>query len=251
MNLLLALSYDGTEFYGWQVQEKRRTVQGELEAVLADVLDRRVRVCGAGRTDAGVHARRQYCNFLVDRLVVPLENLPRVLNDRLPGDMSVLSIRTVPSDFHARFSALEKIYRYYFYVSKTKNVFLDRYAVRLDGLETESILSAINFFSGERDYSCFACSNDWCPSDGSYLKTVSLKMRVLRRLGLGYIELRASGFLYKMARRIVGLLLEINRGRFGPSAVEEVFSGQKLEWQTAPARGLFLWDVKFGIENNT
>ncbi len=250
MNLLLSLSYDGTQFYGWQVQDGRRTVQGELEAVLADVLGRQVRVCSAGRTDAGVHARRQYCNFFVDKLVVPLENLSRVINDRLPGDISLLSIRTVPSDFHARFSAQEKIYRYYFYISNTKNVFLDRYAVRVDGLEIEPVQSAINMFSGERDYSVFACVNDWCPSDNSYLRTVTVRMRVLKRLGVGYIELRASGFLYKMARRIVGLLLEINRGRFGPSVVKDVFSGQKPEWQTAPARGLFLWDVRFGVENN-
>ena len=120
MNILIKVTYDGTNYHGYQIQNKLKTIEGELSKAINDTLKKETKIYSAGRTDRGVHALGQYVNFYTDT-TIDLGNLPRVINFHLPDDISVISAKEVPFDFHARFSAKEKIYRYVVYNNKYRN----------------------------------------------------------------------------------------------------------------------------------
>jgi tRNA pseudouridine38-40 synthase len=243
-NIKLVLAYDGTDFAGFQVQPGKRTVQGELTAALAKILGEEVKVIGAGRTDAGVHARAQVVNFAT-AAPIPTSRLPAALNSCLPPDLTVWQAEEVPADFHARYAAQGKTYRYLIHQAPQPSPFLRRYSWHLPRpLDVAAMQAAAAQLIGEHDFSSFCAA-------GGAAKT---RVRTLRRLTLGgeggllLVEAAADGFLYKMVRNLVGTLVEVGRGAFTPDDVQRILAGRdrSLAGPTAPPQGLILWEVDYG-----
>ena len=241
MNYKIVVAYDGTDFYGWQRQPKSRTVQGEIEAALARIAGKRIAVTGAGRTDAGVHARGQVANFRADFRMDGLE-LERALNALLPAAIRVVSLRRAPDRFDARKSAKSKIYQYRILNAPIVSPFDFRYVLHWPGpLDADGMARAAGLFVREADFSAF--------SSNRLLHPVRRIVRSeVRRRGREIIyTIEANGFLRYMVRTIVGTLLEVGRGRMEPLQVEELFrlNERRLAGQTAPAKGLCLIKVRY------
>ncbi len=243
MRIRLDVGYDGTSFYGWQVQSGRRTVQGELQSALCQLLHRKVSLIASGRTDAGVHARLQVVVFDIEQVQVPVEKIALALSSFLPDDIVVYSSSLAIGGFHPRKDCKEKVYRYFFNWG-IRHPILNRYSLFVTEEMWNKIKALSWQFSREGRFSVFACNR----GDGSHLSnriwqvcvdTGSINERI------GFVEFKSKGFLYKMVRRMVGLLLDIAWGRFPESVIEDIFAGKELEWNTAPAQGLFLWDVRY------
>lgn len=235
----LILSYDGTDFCGWQRQPDERTVQGVIEHALAELSGKRIPVAGAGRTDAGVHAQGQVASF---RAEFRLKNdaLRRALNALLPGDVRVLSAGPAPPGFHARKSARSKVYRYRIYNGPRISPFLFRYVLHWPGpLDLEKMAEAAGRFKREADFTSFSSNRLLHP-----VRRVSRSK--IRKDGKEIIyTVEADGFLRYMVRTIVGTLLEVARGKIEPLAIEDLFAGKRrsLRSPTAPAKGLCLVKV--------
>jgi len=239
------LAYDGTDFSGWQVQPRGRTVQGVLERTLTRLQGGRpVSVRGAGRTDAGAHARQQVADA---RLSISLDEaeLGRALRSMLPEDLRPLRVRVVEDSFHSRRDARAKTYRYRLDRSSAGDPFLARYALRHAGdLDLEAMREALGRLPGRRDWSGFAASA--C--------VVRDRVRELSEAGYeesgdgeGWFSFTGDGFLTHMVRNLVGTLLEVGRGRFEPARVERILAegDRSLAGPTAAARGLVLWRVVY------
>lgn len=241
MNYKAVIAYDGTDFRGWQRQPHSRTVQGEMEKALARLCGRAVTVSGAGRTDAGVHAQGQTASFRAE-LRLGDEELLRALNALLPEAVRVLAVRRARADFHARKSAVSKIYRYRIRNSRQVSPFDVRYVLHWPGrLDADSMSQAAELFVREADFSAF--------SSNRLLHPVRRVTRSeIRRHGREIVyTIEANGFLRYMVRTIVGTLLEVGRGRMEPLQVEEIFrlNERRLAGPTAPAQGLCLIKVKY------
>jgi tRNA pseudouridine38-40 synthase len=237
----LILAYDGTDFSGWQRQPRVRTVQGDVEQALARIAGKRVPVVGAGRTDAGVHARGQTASFRSD-LRLRDDDLKKALNSILPGDVRIVSARTVPTEFHARRSARSKVYRYRIINSHLVSPFDFRYALQWSGpLDVERMAEAARFFIRKADFTAFSSNRLLQP-----VRRVTRSEIKKRGREITY-TIEADGFLRYMVRAIVGTLLEVGRGKIEPSAIEEFFAGRKrsLRSPTAPAKGLCLIKVVY------
>ncbi len=242
----LDLSYDGTEFFGWQAQPGLRTVQ----AVVAEALSRiqggcHVRVRGAGRTDAGVHARGQVADADVS---TPLDDgtLFRALRALLPEDARAVAVATARGDFDARRDATSKTYRYLVDRSPHGDPFLSRFALHLPHpMDLEAVRSALASLPGRRDWSGFAGAAGTHQDAVRHLTEARCVADGRERIAFVF---RADGFLNHMVRNLVGTLLEIARGRFPPSRVDEILASgdRRLAGPTAPARGLRLERVEYG-----
>jgi tRNA pseudouridine38-40 synthase len=240
-NTKIVVAYDGTEFFGWQRQPDKRTVQGEIEAALARIAGKHVGVTGAGRTDAGVHARGQVANFRGD-FRLDRRELARALNAILPAEIRVLSLGFVPDDFNARGSARSKVYRYRIRNAAVVSPFDFRYVLHWQGLlDFDSMSRAAGLFVREADFSAF--------SSNRLLHPVRRIIRSeVRRRGQDVVyTVEANGFLQYMVRTIVGTLIEVGRGRLEPLQVEEIFrrNERRLAGPTAPAKGLCLTRVNY------
>jgi tRNA pseudouridine38-40 synthase len=241
INYKIVVAYDGTDFCGWQRQPEGRTVQGEIEAALVRITGKKITVTGAGRTDAGVHARGQAANFRAD-LRMKTRELERALNAVLPDEIRIVSLRRVPDGFNARRSAKSKIYQYRIRNAPFVSPFDFRYVLHWPGpLDADSMARAAGLFVREADFSAF--------SSNRLLHPVRRVVRSeVRRRGREIVyTVEASGFLRYMVRTIVGTLLEVGRGRLEPLQVEEIFrlNERRLAGQTAPAKGLCLLKVKY------
>jgi len=241
INYKIVVAYDGTDFYGWQRQPDSRTVQGEIEAALARIAGKRIAVTGAGRTDAGVHARGQAANFRAD-LRADRQELKRALNAILPAEIRIVSLRRVPGDFHARKSAKSKIYQYRIHNAPIVSPFDFRYVLHWPGrLDADGMARAAGLFVREADFSAF--------SSNRLLRPVRRIIRSeVRRRGRELVyTVEANGFLRYMVRAIVGTLIEVGRGRMEPLQIEEIFrlNERRLAGPTAPAKGLCLIKVKY------
>jgi tRNA pseudouridine38-40 synthase len=235
----LTVAYDGTDFCGWQRQPGERTVQGEVEQALAKLTGKRIPVVGAGRTDAGVHARGQVASFQTELRLEDAELL-RALNGLLPGDVRVSSAHTASRGFDARKSARSKIYRYRIVNAPQVSPFLLRYVLHWPGrLDFERMAAAARLFKRKADFTAF--------SSNRLLRPVRRVMRSeLKKTGREIIfTIEADGFLRYMVRTIVGTLLEVGRGKVEPQAIGDLFVRKKrsLASPTAPAKGLCLIKV--------
>jgi tRNA pseudouridine38-40 synthase len=238
-NYMMVLSYDGTDFHGWQRQPKKRTIQGKLEDTLAKISQKKISVIGAGRTDAGVHAQGQVANFKA-ALGLSKHELFKALNALLPGDIRVISLETVGPDFHARRNAKAKVYQYRIFNAKEISPFDYRYVLHWPyPLDIKRMHDAARLFEREGDFSGF--------SSNRLLDPVRNVVRSkLRKMGDEIIyTVEANGFLRYMVRTIVGTLLEIGRGRIPPETIEKIFrqKTRTLASPTAPAKGLCLIKV--------
>lgn len=206
-NFKLVCEYDGALFHGWQMQPALRTVQGELARCIEEITGERVRVTGAGRTDAGVHAVGQTANFLSATALSPAV-LKRGLNARLPKDIRVTGIEEVPLDFSARFDARSRTYRYIFIRRQTALWRAHYYHVR-GALDPAAMSAALRAIEGERDFSSFCSAEEASPHRRCRVISTSL----IETPPLLAVEITADHFLHKMVRMIAGTVLEAGRGK--------------------------------------
>lgn len=240
----LIVQYDGTEYSGFQIQPKQRTIQGEIEKALAKLAPHPIRIIGAGRTDAGVHSEGQTISFNDSHLTVPRERLPYALNALLPADIRVIESREVPQDFHARYDAVDKTYRYQIYEGDFPNVFWQRYAYwTKQPLDWVAMENCAQLFLGTLDFAGFA-------SSGSSVKTT---IRTMHNVKFDYtrsvktIRFTADGFLYNMVRNLVGTLLDVGLGKCDQEYVQTILEkgDRRLAGATIAPQGLFLERVNY------
>jgi len=243
-NYKIIVEYDGTNFNGWQVQsnnKKLSTVQGELEKVFQKILCEKVHITGSGRTDAGVHAEGQCASFK-SNTKIPLKNILQAVNTYLPEAIRIKKIATVPDSFNARFSAKKKWYRY---IIQNKKIFspLKRYYSTYHPYELNIQLmkKAANIIKGKNDFSGIVQTKEENKIRNIY------KLNITKKDDFIYIDVMGDGFLYKMVRRIVGILLNVGRGKIGIDDVKNIIFNKKtnIDIQTAPANGLFLMKVYY------
>jgi tRNA pseudouridine38-40 synthase len=235
------VEYDGTDFDGFQVNPGRRTVQGVLETALARLGNGvEQRVDGAGRTDAGVHAREQVIGFTYTGRLTEAD-LGRALDALLPPDLSVRNVRRAPAGFNPRFAARYREYRYTVW-NGPRSPLRERTALGVrDPLDTAAMARAGLAFIGRHDFRAFGAT------DRSPVRTVTA-VRVRRDGRLVTIDVRAESFLRGMVRRMVAVLLEVGLGKIDETAVQAALagSGPALDGAAAPAKGLCLRRVALG-----
>jgi tRNA pseudouridine38-40 synthase len=241
VNIKVVLEYDGSNFAGWQQQARGRTVEAELKRALRSVTGKDHTVYAAGRTDAGTHAEGQVVNFQSDGRLAP-QRLVAALNARLPEDVAVLSAVVVPDDFHARYSARWRRYRYR-YLDRPARPALERGRCwHVPGpLDIEAMSRAAKALIGKHDWTSFCSASE--PSDARVREMRSA--RVARRGDFVELELVAEGFLRGLARSIAGALAEVGRGKRPPEWVGQVLQARdrRQAARTAPAGGLTLMEV--------
>jgi tRNA pseudouridine38-40 synthase len=240
-NYKIILSYDGTEFHGWQRQPDKMTIQGTLEDSLAKITHKTISVIGAGRTDAGVHAQAQAANFKAN-LHMDDDELLRALNSLLPQDIRISSLVRAAPDFHARKMAKSKIYQYRILHSPKISPFIARYVLHWPyALNINFMRKAAPLFIREADFTAFSSNRLLDP-----LRTITRSE--IKKTGNEIIyTVEANGFLRYMVRTIIGTLLEVGKGKLSPEQIEELFRKNKrsLASPTAPAKGLCLIEVNY------
>lgn len=239
------VEYDGTDFAGFQVQPGERTVQGEIERALAQVYGgRRIKVDGAGRTDAGVHARGQVIAFTVDERM-ERDELQAALNGLLPGDVSIGRLRRVVPDFRPRSRASHREYRYMVW-NGTRSPLRERYAYGVhDKLDVDRMREAARLFVGRHDFSPFG------GKDRQPVRTLR-RIEVRRQGQLITIVVVGDAFLRGMVRRIAAALIRVGKGKASVADVADALAAKSpaFNGEAAPARGLTLWDVPMGLERD-
>ena len=250
----LTVCYDGTDYVGWQRQARGRSIQGELERALAEIEGRPVAVAGAGRTDAGVHALGQVASM---QLAHGIETavLVRAINAKLPSDIRLLAAETVAADFHARYAARGKTYRYNLTLGPVESPFTRRYAWHVrEPLDLGAMREAAARLPGRRDFAAFQAVGTEVASTVRTVHSVAIAAADAgwpAREGVALpaltIEVAGDGFLRHMVRIIVGTIVEAGAGRVDPAAVTAIAASRAREraGPTAPPRGLFLVAVDY------
>ena len=244
-NIKLVLEYDGTNYHGWQSQagSGRPTIQDTLEGAIKTLSGEESKAYSSGRTDAGVHALGHIANFKTDS-TIPAAAWAPALNHLLPADIRALSSEEVPDDFHSRYSALGKIYKYRILNRRQPTALFRNYAWHVNvGLKLGPMRKAAKFLIGRHDFSAFRSSSCGAKSPIRTLRRVEIK-----KSG-DFIEvlLEADSFLQYMVRNIVGTLVETGLGRFSPDEVAGMLASRDRSQagRTAPARGLYLVAVYY------
>ncbi|WP_040203279.1 tRNA pseudouridine(38-40) synthase TruA [Neobacillus jeddahensis] len=241
------ISYDGSGFSGYQVQPNKRTVQTELEAVLAKMhKGELVKVTGSGRTDAGVHARGQVIHF-DSPLPIAESKWENALNSLLPEDIVVRSVKKTSPTFHARFDAVGKEYHYLLQLSSKRDPFLRHFAYQYPyDLNVEAMLEASKYLLGTHDFTSFCSAKTEVVDKVRTIEAIDFNIEkdvlTLRFVG--------NGFLYNMVRILVGTLIEVGAGK-RPAAEIPVILEKKdrcLAGKTAPGHGLYLWQVFYELD---
>lgn len=258
----ITLSYDGAAFSGFQEQPGRATVQSTLESALATVLGESVRVVPSGRTDAGVHALAQTCHLTIDgekaiRRAERTDFLPK-MNGVLPDGIALLSRRRAER-FHARNDATKKTYEYVILVSRFKNPFLDGRVWRITApLDASAMERAARTIVGRHDFSAFCAADSTVADKTRELFAIRISntspARLFTRRGEKYVRLAftGSGFLKQMVRNIVGTLVDVGLGKTSAEDVKRILKSRdrRQAGRTAPARGLYLREVKYGSDTS-
>lgn len=244
--LKCTISYDGSHFNGFQIQPNQRTIQGEVERVLTKIhKGKQTRLYASGRTDKGVHAKGQTIHFETP-LTIPEANWKHALNTLLPQDIYVRDVETVPASFHARFDVVGKEYRYYILNEQETDVFKRNYVYQYPyALDIEAMQQACEYFEGEHDFTTFSSAK--ATAKGSKVRTLYQVLCTKHGSEIEFI-FRGSGFLYNMVRILVGVLLEVGRGRLRADAIPYLMEqrDRRLAADTVPPQGLYLWQVKYG-----
>src|SRR5215475_12340571 len=245
-NIKLVLSYDGTEFQGWQTQPGFRTVQETLEQAIAKLTgEERIRVNASGRTDAGVHALGQVVNFYTAAQYAP-DVLVRAINANLSSDVVVREAADVPQSFDANHDAKLKLYRYVIHDGPVPDVFMRRYCCQSrHRLDDAAMRRAAEPLKGRHDFHSF--ETDW-PNRMSSVRTIT-HLEVNRSGDCISIDVEADGFLYNMVRAIAGTLMNVGRGYCPEAQVAEILNAEDRTQAgpTAPAQGLFLMRVTYEL----
>jgi tRNA pseudouridine38-40 synthase len=238
----LTLEYDGTNYAGWQRQADQPTVQAVLEQVIGQVTQATLSVVGAGRTDSGVHALGQVASFRTERCLSSGE-WSRALNGLLPEDICVRSVEFASDDFHARYSAVGKLYEYRI-LNRPDRSALDRHRAwhLRKGLDGDAMQEAAQYLIGRRDFSSFQGSPTDNQNPFCNLRQLSIRMEPELR-----IEAYADRFLKQMVRALVGTLVEVGLGKRTPASLEDILAARNRSaaGKTAPAHGLYLVRVDY------
>ncbi|MBI4758596.1 MAG: tRNA pseudouridine(38-40) synthase TruA [Chloroflexi bacterium] len=242
-NLMLLVEYDGTDYQGFQWQVGRPTIQGGLEKALEAVTGQRTRVIGAGRTDAGVHARGQVVSCRSGTALSP-DQLRSALNARLPKDIAVKAISPAAEGFHTRFAAKSREYRYTIWNSNVRSPLAWRYAFHFSKpLEAEAMHTACRSLIGTHDFASFG-SRLW--ERGTTQRTV-YRAECWREGDFVYVEVEANAFLAQMMRGIVGTLIWVGEGRLRPEDFQHILEARdrRLARNLAPPQGLCLMRIVY------
>jgi tRNA pseudouridine38-40 synthase len=243
----LTLEYDGTDFYGFQLQPKHHTVQEALEKALSKFFDKPMKIGSAsGRTDAGVHAKSQVVHFKTNR-TEPLRKIQRGLNAHLPHAIVVRKAEEVKKDFHARFDAVGKTYEYCIWNDEARSPFCDRFTYHFgQPLNVFRMRKAAKFLVGRHDFRSFCATAKPAEKEKNTVRTLK-KLLIKKDGSLLRLQFTGDGFLHHMVRNIVGVLLEVGRGKLAPETVKGILEHQdrRKAAATAPAKGLTLIDVSY------
>lgn len=242
-NYKLTIAYDGSRFFGWERQPDKDTIQGKLEAVLGQLQGAPVNVIGAGRTDAGVHARAMTANVVLSVAESP-EELRDYMNRYLPDAIAVREVKEASPRFHARYNALGKTYRYTCHTGAVKPVFDRKYVTVLDyDPDVEKMRRAASYLLGEQDFASFCGNPRMKKSTVRLVDHISIERRKDRVI----FTFHGTGFLQNMVRIMVGTLLEVGRGFWEPEKAGEILLARdrKQAGPTAPPEGLCLMKVDY------
>lgn len=242
-NYKLLIQYDGSRYYGWEHQPQQDTVQGRLEEAVYKVCGSYPDINGAGRTDAGVHARGMVANVYMDLSYTPQE-IRDILNENLPEDIAVLDVRIASNNFHARYSAVGKTYRYTCHYGEYRAVFDRKYVTELERQpDVEKMRAAAKVLTGKHDFAAF------CKQPGSYQSTIRVVDRIDIEEEHGYITFwfHGTGFMRNMVRIMVGTLLDVGYGKIKVYDMEMILrsGNRELAGPTAKAMGLCMMKVDY------
>lgn len=241
----IILAYDGTNYAGWQMQTAAHgaTVQGVVAKAIKQLTGEDIRPAAAGRTDAGVHARGQVISFRTSSTIPP-ERWPLALNSNLPADIVAYAAEVVDEDFHARYSARAKWYRYSIYNSRYPDVFNRYYTWHISRpLDCRAMAEGAGYLSGRHDFRSLCATG----SSATHYRREVRKAQISCDGEHIYFDVIADGFLYHMVRNMVGILVEIGRGRLLPEDIPEILAARSREraGPTAPPHGLCLERVYY------
>lgn len=249
-HIRLTLQYDGTNYSGWQIQKDAKTIQQIMEDAVSSVAGEHSKVMGAARTDAGVHAIAQVASFKTHSELTP-DIFKKALNVNLPYDIKVIEASECSLDFHPRYDAKGKTY--FYVIAKSYSVFLKNFSWHIPyRLDCNLMRQAAEFLTGEHNFSCFRASG--CSSKHPVRRISEIKIEEMPLIDFMTfnlpvpvikINITANAFLRHMARNIVGVLIEIGRGKILPSKMIEILESKdrRASGPAAPARGLFLEKV--------
>ncbi len=249
-NIKILIAYDGTEFSGWQRQKQCRTIQGEIEASINRMTQEKISLHGAGRTDAGVHAEEMTAHFKTSR-GIPAEDFSRSLNSMLPGAIRILAASKVDDNFHARYSAVGKQYRYTIFTGKIQPPSRRLYSLHVrDDLNLLTVRKCLEQLEGTHDFSSFENSGSRNREDTSgrgAVRTIFQASLSRTDNDLLMFDFTGDGFLRNMVRNMVGSLLDSGRERLSPDTFSEILRSKNrtLASPTAPPHGLSLIKVLY------
>jgi tRNA pseudouridine38-40 synthase len=247
-NLKLIVSYDGSEFAGWQVQPEAATIQGTLATAIGRITGEKVWPQASGRTDAGVHALAQVLTFATES-PVPTANFVKALNDILPASVRVLEASEAAADFHARKSARAKTYHYRIYREAICPPFLARYVWHYPfPLDEPAMARAAPFVEGEHDFTSFAAVVPERGREDARSKVRRIFLSQWKREGDELLyTVRGSGFLHHMVRNLVGTFILVGKGTWAPEDIARILKARdrSAAGATAPAGGLYLLNVEY------
>lgn len=243
-NFKLCLCYDGSRYDGWQRQgNTENTIQSKIETLLSRLLEQKIEVAASGRTDAGVHARKQVCSFHADTEMSCDEMLSEI-RKYLPEDIGAVSLNDAAPRFHARLNCVSKTYVYRVWNSNSPNVFERKYVYRFSSnLDIDAMKAAADILIGEHDFSAFTSAKRMKKSAVRNIE----KIVISEENGEIRFSLTGNGFLYNMVRIIIGTLLEVGTKARSVESVADALNSldRKAAGFTAPAQGLTLWDVYY------
>ncbi|MGE4286031.1 MAG: tRNA pseudouridine(38-40) synthase TruA [Phycisphaerae bacterium] len=242
-NIRLTIAYDGNAYYGWAKQKDVPSIQEQLEDALSSFYDEPVNVCGASRTDAGVHSLGQTANYIIDS-PVPVENIAKALNNILPNDIAILEAQEAPLDFDPIGSPVKKHYRYTINTSPAKPVFNWRTIWHYPyPLSHERMALAAKRMEGTKDYKSFASAKDYRTDS---IRTI-YSCTVTRHDDTITVDVVGNRFMYNMVRNMVGTLVEVGRGRWPESYIDEIFEAKNraAAGLLAPPNGLCLMKIYY------
>lgn len=252
-NIKLVIEYDGANYSGWQRQKNTpRTIQETIEKILRKIIGEKIILIASGRTDAGVHATGQVANFKTISKI-PAGNIKKALNGLLPKDISIRDVEEVFLNFHSRFSAKSKAYRYSILNQEHPSALLRDYCYFMPHkLDIVKMRKAAKGFLGRHDFSAFCASGSSVKGTVRTIKKISVTKKSFYPLSpisypLIFIDITADGFLYNMARSIAGTLISVSRGKIKPRQIKEIIKGKlrKSAGPTLPAHGLCLLKVGY------
>ncbi len=243
INIKLTIEYDGSRYYGWQKQPGLITVEGEIEKAIKKITKEEIKIYGSGRTDKGVHARGQIANFITNSKIPP-NKIKEAVNNVLPKDISIKHSCIVSDDFHSRYHAKGKEYKYLIYNNRIRSSLLWKYTHHIPyALNINLMQKAAKEFIGTYDFASFMAKGS---NKKNTVRTI-YDLNINKNDKIIQVSVKGNGFLYKMVRTIVGTLLNVGRGYLDCNQIYDIIKSKdrRKAGKTAPAKGLYLEEVYY------